>query len=384
MNLFIFLLSAVAFLLISFSIHLFGTKKGSRLMNLLLGISFLARFIQVIVFLLLITSYIFLFPIAQSVYVLLYFASLVSTYLYIRCFIYGESRLKKSDLIHLLPIVFALIHIMPYSFMGNLNWSVIGEQIKVGGQFSIGERMGLFSAKFFNIVQIFFSVVYLLASWYVIFNSNFFSRTRDISKKWMIFFISMSSFFKILSFVVMFYGSVERSYTNSIVILFICCIALLFMMLFVIYQPQILYGYLILTDNYTEPGSKSNQTKKTPSVNTLSDAEHLEGINIMKTFVETQQVFLQQDFQMKDLSKAVDIPAHHCSEIINSVLEKNFRDWINSYRIQYFIEQYPLLKESMTIEAVAFQSGFKNTRTFYNAFKKETGKMPTNFFNNQG
>lgn len=34
----------------------------------------------------------------------------------------------------------------------------------------------------------------------------------------------------------------------------------------------------------------------------------------------------------------------------------------------------------MTIEAIAYESGFKSLTTFYNAFKKETGLMPKAFF----
>ena len=47
---------------------------------------------------------------------------------------------------------------------------------------------------------------------------------------------------------------------------------------------------------------------------------------------------------------------------------------------EYFIAIYPLLLDRLTIEAIANQSGFKSIATFYNAFKKETGLMPTSYF----
>lgn len=379
MYIFIFLLIVASFLLISFSLHLFLTKKGSRILNCLLGFSFLSRFFQTIIFLMLIASYSVLFPIVQEVYILLYFGSLASSYLYVRCFVNGEDALTKKDFIHLAPIIFAVVHLFPFLFFEKTNWNLVAKQILIGGQLSITEQMGIFSARFYNIAQIVFSAGYLLASWWVIYKSKFFERQWDNSKKWLLFFISMSSFFKILSYFAMVYGTVERSYTNSVVLLSLSCAVLLFMLLFVIYQPQILYGYLVLSDNYLP--NENELKKQTPIKASISD-EHKDCLRILEQYVEANQSFLEQEFQMRDLSKAVNLSTNLCSEAINLVLGKSFRDWINAYRVQYFIEQYPQCKDNMTVESVAFQSGFKNMRTFYNAFKKETNQNPTSYFNN--
>ncbi|MCO5230797.1 MAG: helix-turn-helix domain-containing protein [Chitinophagales bacterium] len=378
MYIFIFLLIVASFLLISFSLHLFLTKKGSRVLNFLLGFSFLSRFFQTIVFLILIASFTVLFPIVQEIYILLYFGSLASSYLYVRCFVNGEDTLTKKDFIHLIPILFAVLHLFPFLFFEKTNWKLIAEQILIGGQLSITEQMGLFSARFYNIAQIIFSAGYLLASWWVIYKSKFFERQWDNSKKWLLFFISMSSFFKILSYFAMIYGTVERSYTNSIVLLSLSCAVLLFMLLFVIYQPQILYGYLVLSDSYLPI---DNELKKQSPIKVSVSDEHKDCLNILEKYVESSQAFLEQEFQMRDLSFAVNISTNQCSEAINLVLGKSFRDWINAYRVRYFIEQYPQQKDNMTVESVAFQSGFKNMRTFYNAFKKETNQNPKSYFN---
>ncbi|MCO5234394.1 MAG: helix-turn-helix domain-containing protein [Chitinophagales bacterium] len=389
MSLLILLLIVVAFLLLTFSLHLFFTKQGSHTINYLLGFSFFARFFQVGVFLIIITSYTVLlpithlFPIVQIIYTILYFGSLASSYLYIRCFINGEKYLKKSDLIHLVPIIFIIIHLFPYSLIGKINWEIIAKEIITGGQLSITEKLGVFPNILYNIVQLLFSVLYLLASWAVLFSSKFFSREWNINKKWMIFFISTSTFFKLLGFFAMVYGQGGRTYTNSLFFLSLCSIVLLYMLLFVIYQPQILYGYIVLSENYKVQETKVSVSTKNTSLKKIPNKEYVEWVNLLKNHVETKKLFLKKDLQMKDLSNEADLPAHNCSEVINAVLDKNFRDWINGYRIQYFIEQYPILKDNMTVEAVASQSGFKNMRTFYSAFKKETNQSPTEYFKNR-
>ncbi|MNV63201.1 transcriptional activator FtrA [compost metagenome] len=93
-----------------------------------------------------------------------------------------------------------------------------------------------------------------------------------------------------------------------------------------------------------------------------------------------KQPYLLESFQIVDLAGELNIPVHHCSFVLNNLIGKNFRDWINEYRINSFMEQYPLKAERMTIESVAHECGFKSIATFYNAFKKETGLMPTAYF----
>ena len=100
--------------------------------------------------------------------------------------------------------------------------------------------------------------------------------------------------------------------------------------------------------------------------------------------MEEEEPFLLPDFQIIHLAQKLNIPAHHCSYVINNVIGKNFRDWINSYRITNFIKNYPANSAKMTIETIAYQCGFKSLATFYNAFKKETGLMPKAYFLKQG
>lgn len=411
MHVFVFLLIAVAFLLLTFSMHLFCTKKGSRMMNSLLGFSFLARFFQVCVFLLAVTSYTVLFPVVQEVYILLYFVSLVSSYLYIRCFINGEEHLKRSDLIHLIPIIFAIIHILPYSLFAKINWDIVANQIITGGQLSITERTGFFSASFYNKVQIVFSVGYLLSSWQVVFTSKFFNRVWDINKKWILYFISTSSFFKVLGFVVMIYGTVERSYTNSVVLLSICCIVLLFMLLFVIYQPQILYGYLVLSENYIIPKPNESQSKIVVSLKPLSNIDLPKSLSNYSDTEETHPVFLHQncndenskdiEFQNKiyqniinllendkiykdpylsicRLSEIIGCNEKYISGAISNNANMNYSKLINSYRINeakrlIYNNKYENLNEVMKA------CGFNSRTTFYTAFNKYTGMSPKQF-----
>lgn len=399
MHIFTFLVSAVGFLLIVFSLHLLFTKNGNLLLNRFLSIPLLARFGQVCIFLIVSSSYQGIFPIIQKICIPLFFVAPVCTYLYVRGFIRGDSSFRKGDIIHFIPVLLAVIHIMPIPLSSPINWDIVASQVLKGGQLSITERTGLFSAQIYNIVQALVVGGYLLATWYYVIISGFFKHTSwDINKTWLTFYLSTSTFFKLLSFVALIFNYLNRSYTSSNAFLIISCIVLLFMMAFVIYRPRILYGYIILSPKanitITEPQLsinykpyvstdlvlKSVNNLKTASKSKLSSEQQLQFADVIKEHMEKEKPFLLHEFQMKDLTNAVNIPIHHCSLVINSIMNKNFRDWLNSYRIQHFIKEYPILSDKMTIEAVAFNSGFKNMTTFYNAFKKEIGQMPSSYF----
>jgi AraC-like DNA-binding protein len=285
----------------------------------------------------------------------------------------------KRDFLHFIPVFFAVFHILPVSIGVVVDWNSIAEQILKGGQLSISGKTGLLSAEIYNTGLALLWLGYLVAMWHFIATSGIFRKKWKTGKVWIVFFAVMSSFFRLLTFVALLFNVMDYSYSQNPVFLMVSGAALLFMMVFVLYQPQILYGYIIVSGSARE--EKEEAGNRSPGVrNNLSTAQQQTYSETLQGYMVEKQPFLDPDFQMKDLANAVDIPAHHCSYVINHLIGGNFRDWLNSYRIQYFVSNYPVLSDKMTVEAVARQSGFKSVSTFYNAFKKETGQMPKAYF----
>ena len=386
---------------------------GNRLLNTMLAVPLLTRFLQVCIFLIITSPYQQAFPVFQKICMPLLFIAPICNYLYVRGFIYGDLHFKKWDALHLIPVFFAIIHIIPLPISASINWNNISDQLLLGGQLSIKTRTGLFPPQLYNIVQGIIMGGYLLATWYVAIVSGFLKRISwNINKTWIAFYLSTSTFFKLLSFVALIFNYIERSYTTSNMFLLISCIVLLGMMAFILYHPRILYGYIILSPQSFSPLSEPalhinysssskimyepklikaddpspiilNKTKNASPKSRLTLEQQEQFALTIQDHMENEKPFLQPEFQIKDLCQSVDIPVHHCSNFINKVLNKNFRDWLNGYRIQHFINEYPTLAGQMTIESVAFRSGFKNMTTFYNAFKKEIGQMPSTYFLNK-
>lgn len=102
-------------------------------------------------------------------------------------------------------------------------------------------------------------------------------------------------------------------------------------------------------------------------------------------YMEQDQPFLKKRFSISDLSAAIKVPAHQLSAYLNNFLGTSFSDFVNEKRIRYLLQQVaenPGLSR-YTLEALALHAGFTNRFTFLNAFKKFTGKNPSEYFRNQ-
>ncbi|MGJ7031295.1 helix-turn-helix domain-containing protein [Niabella hirudinis] len=369
----------MAFLLIVFALHLLYAKQGNRLLNRLLAIHLLARFGQGCILLFMVWGY----PVFYKILMPLFFITPACSYLYVRCFLNGETRLKKYDYLHFIPGLLMLIHLLPLSQKA-VNWKHVSQQILTGGQFSVTESTGLLPANFYSIGLFVLTSVYLIAVWWMVLSSGVIRKSKwNTTKVWLFFYLSTVSFFKLLGFVAYLLNANGASYIRNPVFIIVSCLGLLFMMLFILHQPGILYGYILLSGRPKEtPGPvKVPVTKKIAVAGATTTSEQQQKyIEAITRLMEEEQPFLAADCQIIHLAQGLQIPVHHCSQAINKVMGKNFRDWLNGYRIRYFISRYPQEADTMTIESIAIQSGFKNITTFYNAFKKETGQMPKGYF----
>jgi AraC-like DNA-binding protein len=118
--------------------------------------------------------------------------------------------------------------------------------------------------------------------------------------------------------------------------------------------------------------------KKYSSLNTNS--ERLNEIeNKILHVVKGKKLFLSENCTLQLLANEVNESSHSISMIINSRYNKSFPDFINQFRIEKAIDLLQSANYNMTIEGIAFECGFGNKTSFYKAFKKETGKLPSEF-----
>ena len=88
--------------------------------------------------------------------------------------------------------------------------------------------------------------------------------------------------------------------------------------------------------------------------------------------------FLNNNFSLPELADRIGVSVHHLSQVINEGLQKNFSEMVAEYRVE---EAKQILKKNphLKIEEVAEQVGYLSKSSFNTAFKKITGKTPSDF-----
>ena len=105
--------------------------------------------------------------------------------------------------------------------------------------------------------------------------------------------------------------------------------------------------------------------------------KHNELLNRILIVMENPAVFCNSEFSIDRLAELVQSNQKYVSEAINSILNKNFRSFLNSYRIKEAQRLFANREtERFTIESVTPLVGFKSSKTFWEAFKEVTGVTP--------
>ena len=132
------------------------------------------------------------------------------------------------------------------------------------------------------------------------------------------------------------------------------------------------------------PISIPTQTKTSPiPLATESEKEDTFGVwkEKVDAFMSEERPYTNVGLTLNELAKMLNISPHLLSKIINEVYEKNFFDFINSYRIEEFKTRFEDPKNRQyTMLAIAFEVGFNSKTAFNRAFKKMTQQSPREYF----
>lgn len=115
------------------------------------------------------------------------------------------------------------------------------------------------------------------------------------------------------------------------------------------------------------------------SSNKNKEKEQLIASKIEQAFFE-DKVFKNPTLKLSDLAEKIGEPPYVTSQLLNAHFNKTFFEIVNELRVK---ESLILLKsfdnKKDTMEGLGYNSGFNSRASFYRAFKKYTGKMPSEF-----
>ncbi|MEK6153622.1 helix-turn-helix domain-containing protein [Flavobacteriaceae bacterium 3-367] len=115
---------------------------------------------------------------------------------------------------------------------------------------------------------------------------------------------------------------------------------------------------------------------------TLNDVEIVHLKEELKNAMEADKAYLNPSLNLPELAQQINSNVHMLSRAINEGFDKNFRDFVNYYRVMDFIDRAKQGDyKNQTFLGIALDVGFNSKSSFNRSFKKITGKSPRDYFN---
>jgi pentatricopeptide repeat protein len=129
---------------------------------------------------------------------------------------------------------------------------------------------------------------------------------------------------------------------------------------------------------YRQPAEPEKSVPEKPP---LLDAETADVYTeTLLRFIFEEEPFLVPNLSLRSLADQVEIHPNKLSWLLNERMGKNFNEFINHYRIEYFKKlAIDPANSHISLLGLAFESGFNSKTVFNTYFKKETGKTPKEF-----
>ncbi|MEZ4885603.1 MAG: helix-turn-helix domain-containing protein [Chitinophagales bacterium] len=97
--------------------------------------------------------------------------------------------------------------------------------------------------------------------------------------------------------------------------------------------------------------------------------------------MKEEKPFLDPHLSLRSLAQMMNMPPNQLSQLMNEEMNKNFSEYINTYRVEDFkLKAADPSYQHLTILGLAFESGFNSKTVFNTFFKKMIGKTPSAYW----
>jgi AraC-like DNA-binding protein len=366
---------------------LFTKNAAKSYADYVLSILLLVHCWSVILFLILYSEYILLFPHVFKTGLPLNFLIAPCSYLYVRAVLLNEKKFQKRDVIHLIPFFIVLINYIPFYLLPvNEKVTVIQNSLNYWPD-TFKYQAGFLPENFSILFRLILAIIYLVLQWNLILSYKKVHKESSIQiqisnvLKWLKLFTITSTviFFGIIGFMLTVFFL--PSYYNDDLLMqipsLLVSVGFFVMAAYLLTHPEILSGLPFVKYKEVPSDVINDKSYMFPYIN---EDYKLEMERIVDYF-KTEKPYLNKNLNINQVSVALAIPSRELSFIINNHFGQRFNDFLNKYRIEYITKK--INKEYLsnyTIEGIASEAGFASKSTFNLAFKKYHQCTPTEYF----
>jgi len=126
--------------------------------------------------------------------------------------------------------------------------------------------------------------------------------------------------------------------------------------------------------------SMNGEPKKYPKSG-LTEETALQLHGKLLQLMKEEAPYKRSDLSVNDLASKLGVHPNYLSQVINQRENRNFYDFVNTYRIEEFKRLIAdPHHQQLTLLSVAFDCGFNSKSSFNRYFKKATGQTPSDYF----
>lgn len=127
-------------------------------------------------------------------------------------------------------------------------------------------------------------------------------------------------------------------------------------------------------------GTALEAETETQSENRVNEEDLAQGLDQLVHWMESNQAYLDPELSLGGVARALGMSREFVSMVINSRLDKNFRGFVNAYRVEAFKHGVRAGKaDGLTLFGLALDCGFNSKATFNRVFKQIEGITPNAF-----
>jgi AraC-like DNA-binding protein len=381
-----FFLSAGCLIFLFLSIHILFAKKSRPFVVGLLFIYLFSRFCQIFTYYLVETGHVIDFTFILQLPLPIYYAAPACGFLYLKALLQNKNKLSPIEYLHFIPAALSLIEVYYWFFSPGINLDQLVLELVRSKNIGKLEISGFMPSSFHFVFKNILLLFYLTLSWKALFQSKLMNIKgwANSTKTWVFGALSVVSLQHLNLFIRSlghkgFFSTIEYNvlYQLSLGFSFIILFGFFY---FILLKPGIIYNYLILGIKWNSENIRHKIVKLNKLGNLISKDSEKDLVLLLDNLMIKDKLFLMPKLDLTIIAQVSSLPIHKCSGAINSSYGICVPDWINKFRIDYFIQSYSEKYREKTIEAIAIESGFGSKATFYRAFKKEKGVMPSDYF----
>lgn len=362
------------FLSIFLSVLLF-TKKNKTLSDSILGIWLLVVSVHLLSYYLYYLGYWQEYPHLVGIthpFPLLYAPLL---YLYVVFSLRSDQRFYPKDFLHFLPFVLTYFCMLPFFFGYTAEEKLMMDNEDFNSSY---QYFFVFTFLIYIVSAVVYSVLAYrkITHYQRLINENF-AYEEGISLQWLRFIIIGLGviFLAVTVFAVLQYVFAFDFGFNSDWIAFILIVMLIASIGFLGIRYQGIFTEKALR-NQEIVETKTAEYKKSGLKQTEAQLLHNELLQLM----DSKKPYLEPKLTLGQLAEHLGTSTNNLSQVINQYEEKNFYDFVNTYRVAEFIRRADNPKnKNLNILGIAFDAGFNSKSSFNQVFKKITGETPSEF-----